>query len=183
MATSNPRNILVFLFYTGLTTSFLSFLTLLDTVFHKSLDAAEGGGLSAPQLIPFVNIRGGLPIGALLLTGIVLFLLMHFEVKFLQEGRLLFDADRSQRFYVLATVCILSIIVTVGDLFEVYYEHGIASSRETHIYGLLKLFLASCGIAFALFSAASKRFLFRWNWVRETVLVLFMSVAVFLMSS
>ena len=132
MATSNPRNILVFLFYTGLTTSFLSFLTLLDTVFHKSLDAAEGGGLSAPQLIPFVNIRGGLPIGALLLTGIVLFLLMHFEVKFLQEGRLLFDADRSQRFYVLATVCILSIIVTVGDLFEVYYEHGIASSRETH---------------------------------------------------
>lgn len=180
---TQQRTIWIFLFYTGLTTSFLSFLTLLDTIFHKSLDAAKGGGLSSPQLIPFVNIRGGLPIGALLLTGITSFVLMHLEVRFLRKGMLSFDTSRMQKFYVLAAVCILSIIVTVGDFIEIFYENGWTSDPETHLYGMIKLFLASFGIGFALFSASSRRILLRWNWLRESALLLLTAVAMIMMSS
>jgi multisubunit Na+/H+ antiporter MnhB subunit len=181
--TKQKSAVLVFLFYTGLTTSFLSFLTLLDTIFHKSLDAAKGGGLSSPQLIPFVNIRGGLPIGALLLTGITLFVLMHLEVRFLRKGMLSFDTSRTQKFYVLAAVCILSVIVTMGDFIEIFYENGWTSDPETHLYGIIKLLLASFGIGFALFSASPRRLLLRWNWLREAILLLLTMVAMAVMSS
>ena len=180
---TQKSNIWVFLFYTGLTTSFLSFLTLLDTIFHKTLDAAKGGGLSAPQLIPFVNIRGGLPIGALMLTSVTLFVLMHFEVRFLRSGFLSFDTSRLQKFYVLAAVCILSAIVTVGDFIEIFYENGWTSDPETHLYGVIKLLLAGTGIGFALFSASPRKILLRWNWLREVILILLTAVAMIIMSS
>ena len=177
------QNILIFLFYTGLTTSFLSFLTLLDTIFHKSLDAAKGGDLSSPQLIPFINIRDGLPIGALLLIGCTLFILMHLEVRFLRNGVLSFDNSRMQQFYVLAAVCILSVIVTLGDFIEIFYENGWTLNPEAHFYGAIKFFLASCGIGFALFSASPRGILLRWNWLREIMLLLLTAAAVVVTSS
>ena len=175
MAQEKKRFIWPELFYAGLTVSALVFFASLNSIFQTGLQVFFDIQANA-QTYPGIFDWFSLPVGSMLVSGCIVLILMHQEVRFLKHKRLDFEAvGRVRWLYALAAICLFVGALYIAYFLQQYYNGTLVPHEE--LYTLTALWVVIHGPVMARFSTSSQETVLRLGWLRSVSVLLGIALA------
>ena len=174
MAPTKQRTISPGMFYAGLTLAALAFFISLNSILQAGLQAFLSIEAAPITIVHFFEL-GSLPVGIMLTSGVLVLLMMHKEVKWLEHKRLDFNAPgRLRGLYALAGICVIAGALYIAHLIQAFYDGTLQPYQS--LYTLVALWVVIHGPVMARFSTSSPETVMHWGWLRSVSVLLGMGL-------